>query len=213
MLIDAGLLWAFIAACLAVYILPGPDMAYIADHAMRSGRSAGLLAAAGTVIGICVQASAAALGVSAIFKISPIAFEAVRWIGVGYLAYLGVRLLMSNTPESTAHPALAPSAARIVLQGAAINILNPKVALFFLAFLPQFAHMERGHLFGQLAVLGGIFTGGAIIWCSFMALGFAYLGARLQRSSGFQKWQSRLTGTAFIGFAGVLAFSDISGRR
>ena len=109
------------------------------------------------------------------------------------------------------HGATAPL--NVLLRGAAINILNPKIALFFLAFLPQFVDPGRGNVFVQLAMLGGLFALGAILWCALQAFAFAWLGTRFAQSAAFGKWQRRLTGSAFIGFAGALAFADLTGRR
>ncbi|WP_316015717.1 LysE family translocator [Roseobacter sp. HKCCA0434] len=206
--IAAESLAAFVAACVVILAIPGPDMAYIGGHAMRSGRRAGLLAATGTVIGASLHALAASLGVSAIFAASPLAFEVVRWAGVAYLAWLGVQT-WRRAGEASAKPDLhAPGAVMIVAKGTAINVLNPKVALFFLAFLPQFADPAAGSMLSQMAVLGGIFAGSAAIWCTGLALVFAWLGRRVGTSARVGKLRDRLVGALFVTFAGTLAVSD-----
>lgn len=207
-------MWTFLAACLVVYLMPGPDMAYIATNAMR-GRRQALLAAAGTLSGVVTQAAAAALGITVIFQVSPIAFEVVRWLGVAYLAYLGYRTLTGGADDDGVADGSASRVNpwRIVLQGAAINILNPKVGLFFLAFLPQFVDPAVGRIPLQLASLGAIFAIGALVWVNFLALAFSHIGARLKRSARIRRWQKRILGTAFLGFAGALAVSVAIGNR
>ncbi|WP_137392299.1 LysE family translocator [Rhodoligotrophos defluvii] len=208
MLIDPATLAAFGLACLAVYVAPGADMAYIGGTAMSGGLRRGLWAALGTVTGVAVQAFATAFGVVALFVASPILFEAVRWAGVAYLAYLGVRMLMSAsqtrlTQIGTVQPL------HLMAKGAAINLLNPKISLFFLAFLPQFADPGRGSMTRQLLILGGLFTAGALVWCLFQAYAFARAGHWLAARPRLQLWQERATGGAMLVFAGMLAASGV----
>ena len=209
MIIDPTTLATFVTACVAVYVTPGVDMAYIASNSVNSGVRGGLWAAAGTVIGVSTQALLAALGVTAVFAASPIVFEAVRWVGVVYLAYLGVRLLLSNEPVDWHRDSPSWSPWPAVLKGMAINLLNPKVALFFVAFLPQFVDPGSGPVFPQLAFLGSVFALGSILWCAFLAVLFARIGDRFRTSTTFLSWQRRVTGTAFVGFAGLLAAADL----
>lgn len=202
---DAPTLIAFAAASLAVYLAPGADMAYIAANSVPHGLRAGMFAATGTVLGVFVQAIAAASGATAIFLVSPVAFEVVRWAGVGYLCWLGIRLLRAGAPDLSAGSPGRWRAGPVVLKGMAINILNPKVSLFFLAFLPQFADPARGAMFTQLLALGLLFGGGAILWCYFQAWAFARLGRRLARWPRAALWQTRISGGAMLLFAGLLA--------
>lgn len=208
-IIDTPMLVAFLAASIAVYVTPGVDMAYIGSNSISHGSRAGLWAAAGTVIGVSTQALLAALGVTAVFAASPVIFEFIRWAGVAYLAYLGARLLLSREAIEWAakHPAWSPRAT--LLKGIAINLLKPKVALFFAAFLPQFVDPTKGSVLLQLATLGAIFAAGAVVWCTFLALAFARIGERFRNSQTFALWQRRVTGTAFLGFAGLLAIADL----
>lgn len=208
--LDAPTLLAFAAASLAVYLAPGPDMAYIAANSVPHGLRAGASAATGTVLGVFVQALAAATGATAIFLVSPLAFEAVRWAGVAYLCWLGVRLLRARPAPGRAGAALNRGAVPVILKGLAINILNPKISLFFLAFLPQFTDPARGAVFAQLLALGLLFTGGAVLWCYFQAWAFARLGGWLVGRPRAALWQGRVSGTAMLLFAGLLA---VSGAR
>lgn len=201
---DIPTLLAFAAASLAVYLAPGADMAYIAANSVPHGFRAGAHAATGTVLGVFVQALAAASGATAIFLVSPAAFEAVRWAGVAYLCWLGIRLLRAGEAAPAA-AAQRRRAGRVILKGAAINLLNPKISLFFLAFLPQFADPARGGMFAQLLTLGLLFTAGAVPWCYFQAWAFARLGGWLAGRRGAALWQARISGGAMLAFAGLLA--------
>ena len=209
MTIESTTLFTFALACVAVYVTPGVDMAYIASNSVNHGARGGLWAAAGTVTGVSAQALAAALGITAIFAASPVVFEVIRWTGVAYLAYLGLRLLVSKDDIQWSRSTTSWSRWATLLKGATINLLNPKIALFFVAFLPQFVDPARGEVLLQLATLGFVFSIGSILWCAFLALLFARVGDRFRASRGFRAWQRRVSGGAFIGFAGLLAAADI----
>ena len=209
MIIEPSALLTFITATLVVYLMPGVDMVYIASNSMNKGLRAGLYAAGGIVTGIFIQASAAAFGMTALFLMSPIVFEVLRWLGVAYLFYLGLKILMSDSDPTWAREYAEWTPASIVMKGIAINILNPKIALFFLAFLPQFTNPAMGSVFLQLAVLGLVFSVGSVFWCVFQAFLFARVGQWFEKSASFQLWQRRVTGISFIGFASLLALSDI----
>jgi len=207
---DAPTLLAFAAASLAVYLAPGADMAYIAANSVPHGLRAGMFAATGTVLGVFVQAIAAASGATAVFLVSPLAFEVVRWAGVAYLCWLGIRLLRARGSHVSMDLAARLRAGPVILKGMAINIVNPKVSLFFLAFLPQFTDPVRGGMFVQLLILGLLFGAGAILWCYFQAWAFARLGGRLARWPRAALWQNRVSGGAMLLFAGLLA---VTGTR
>ena len=207
--VDHSTLLAFALAAAVVYVTPGVDMAYIASKGVAHGRRAALWAAAGTVAGVTSQAIAAALGVTALFAASPVAFEIVRWLGVAYLCWLGVQTLRARDEPTARAESDAWRPWPTFARGAAINVLNPKIALFFLAFLPQFVDPERGSVALQLSLLGALFAVGALLWCAALALAFGSLGARAGRSAGFRRWQRRISGSAFIGFAGVLGVADL----
>jgi len=207
---DAPTLLAFAAASLAVYLAPGADMAYIAANSVPHGLRAGMFAATGTVLGVFVQAIAAASGATAVFLVSSLAFEVVRWAGVAYLCWLGIRLLRARGSHVSMDLAARLRAGPVILKGMAINIVNPKVSLFFLAFLPQFTDPVRGGMFVQLLILGLLFGAGAILWCYFQAWAFARLGGRLARWPRAALWQNRVSGGAMLLFAGLLA---VTGTR
>jgi threonine/homoserine/homoserine lactone efflux protein len=152
-------LFAFAAAVLAV--TPGPAVLYIVARSVHQGRRAGALSALGVATGGLVHVGAAAAGLSALLVSSAAAFAAVRWAGAAYLVWLGVRTLRAGDGEDVAAPPPAPSG-RLFAQGVVVNVLNPKTALFFLAFLPQFVDPARGSVTLQILALGAVFIGVAM---------------------------------------------------
>ena len=206
--VDPSTFAAFALASLAVYLAPGVDMAYIGSNAVRHGRRAGLWAAAGTACGVSLQAIAAALGMTALFAASPVLFEAVRWAGVAYLCWLGIATLRAGevagaraSGDATWRP--WPTLAR----GAAINVLNPKVALFFLAFLPQFIGPGDAHPTLTLALLAAIFMG--MTFAVFVLYGALAAAARehVLGRPAVMAWMRRSFAAAFAGLGLRLALS------
>jgi threonine/homoserine/homoserine lactone efflux protein len=205
---DAATLAVFATASLALYVAPGPDMYYTASASRGQGRRAGMLSALGTTTGLVIHTMLAAFGLSALLALFPPAFQVIRWLGVAYLLYLGLRVLLSGeAPGAPAGQAVGRSW-WIYGQGVLVNLLNPKIALFFLAFLPQFVDPARGAPAAQMVVLGGLFDAGGLLWTLFLALLFGGAGDWLARHAGVWKWQRRFTATALIGLAAYLAASN-----
>lgn len=209
MLIETTTLLAFALASMAVYLAPGVDTVFIATNSISHGWRAGAWAALGTTTGVTFQATAAAFGVTAIFSATPILFEILRWAGVAYLLYLGVKILRSRDAFELSTGDRRWTRRDVYFRALAINLLNPKISLFFLAFLPQFVNPAAGHVFAQLLTLGLLFSAGGILWCLFQAAMFARIGNWINRSALARAWQRRITGGALIGFAGMLAISGI----
>lgn len=156
-------LTAFIAAALVVLVIPGPAVLYILARSLGQGRRAGLVSVLGLAAGALVHVAAATAGLSAILLASGTAFTAVKLIGAAYLMYLGIRTLLTSPPTSavTAPPPRAMQ--RIFADGVLVSILNPKIAVFFLAFLPQFADPGRGRVPHQILFLGLLYVGLALL--------------------------------------------------
>jgi len=206
---DIDTLLVFAAACLALYLAPGPDMLYIASRSLGQGRRAGLLSCIGIAAGLLVHMTGAALGLSTVLALWPVAYAIVKWLGVAYLFYLGVRTLLARDPVRVDPAAPAhDSAWRIVRQGFLVNLLNPKIALFFLAFLPQFVDVARGAFAAQMFFFGFLFNAGGFVWIVLLALGFGSLGDWLARKPYVWTWQRRITGGLLIGLALQLAISE-----
>ena len=157
---DLATLALFAVAAVTLLVIPGPAVLYIVTRSVDQGRAAGLASVCGVHVGTLVHVAAAALGLSALLVSSASAYSAVRWLGAAYLIWLGVRRLLAHDEDALA--ATGPSARqdlrRIFAQGVVVNVLNPKTALFFLAFLPQFVDVSRGSVPFQVVVLGVAFV-------------------------------------------------------
>ena len=204
---DTSLL-LFMLATVTLNVTPGPDMLYVIARSVGQGRPAGIVSAFGIAGGCIVHTLAVAFGLAGIMLAVPVAYEIVRYGGAAYLVYLGLRTLL-NRREATAEAAIKPDGLRtIFLQGVLTNVLNPKVALFFLAFLPQFVDASRGSVAAQIVFLGGLFiTSGTIVNVA-VALAASYTGGRLRnhrRSPAVFRW---ITGTVFLGLGIRLAMLE-----
>lgn len=154
---EASTLALFAAAAAALVVLPGPNSLYIAARSLRDGLAAGVVSSLGIMLGTIVHIGAAALGVSALVLSSALSLRALQYAGAAYLAYLGLRALRAASPgPAEAAPASGSCLRRIFWQGVLVNVLNPKTALFFAAFLPQFLDPRRGSIPAQIGVLGAI---------------------------------------------------------
>lgn len=206
---DTHALALFMLAALALNITPGPDMLYVAARGAGEGRAAGIASALGIGAGTLVHIAAVALGLSALLAAVPVAYTVVRIAGGAYLVYLGVRALRSRAALGVATLEPAPLGA-VFRQGVVTNVLNPKVALFFLAFLPQFVDPARGSAARQIVVLGLLFdTSGTLVNLA-VALGASGAAARLRRAGRASTVLHRLTGGVFIALGLRLA---IGARR
>jgi threonine/homoserine/homoserine lactone efflux protein len=206
---DLGL---FLAAGLLLNVTPGPDIAYIVGRSTQYGVRGGVAAALGICAGCFVHISVAAVGLSAALVASASAFTMLKWVGATYLVYVGIRMLTASQPDnpliSTTN--LAPTARlrMIFLQGLLTNVLNPKVALFFLAFLPQFIPAGASSKVTAFVILGLIFNLTGTLW----NLGVAWCAGRLASAHSalhlVRIWVDRLLGVMFVGLGVRLALSE-----
>lgn len=199
----------FTAAALIMNLSPGPSNFYVLSRSLAQGTSAGLIATAGLAAGSLVHVAAAALGLSAIFLYSPTAYGILKLVGAGYLIYLGLTYLISARSMPAPGAAQVPKTGRkIFLESALVEILNPKTALFFLAFLPQFADVAAGPLAPQILMLGIIVTLTAIP-CDAAVAGLSGRSARLLTASPLaRRLQSWISGSILIGLGAFLAFGE-----
>ena len=177
---------------------------YVLTRSLAGGRREGILSALGTFVGGFVHVVAAAFGISAVLATSAIAYQAVRWAGALYLVYLGIRMIRSAGKDSEAVTAEAPTGNPFT-QGIVTEVLNPKTALFFLSFIPQFVNLKAGAVFGQFLMLGTI---SVILNTSadvLVALFAGPIGARLLASARARKNQRRVTGAAMVGLGVYVA--------
>lgn len=214
---DPHQLLLFIAAGWLLNLTPGPDVLYIVTNALRSGTRSGLMASLGVAAGCLVHVLAAAIGVSALLAASASAFMVLKYAGAAYLVWLGARLLLAR--RSPAAPDLAAAAAStparapwdVFSGGFLTNVLNPKVALFFLAFVPQFIAPDAADKPLAFVLLGLVFTVNTVFVNSGWALAAAWL-ARRDAVRDAMHWLDRAAAVMFIGFGLGLAFSDNSPR-
>ena len=200
---DSTAVALFALAAAALLAVPGPAVLYIVAQSVEHGRAAGLASVAGVHLGTLVHVAAAAAGVSAVIAASATAFTTVKLAGAAYLVYLGVRRLVSKQlrdDEPRDPEALRAAFAR----GAVVNVLNPKTALFFLAFLPQFVDPDRGGAWSQAIVLGAVFVLLGLVSDSLYAIAAGAVGAALRRRREAVRYAS---GTIMIGLGAVAAFA------
>ena len=196
----------FTAAALVLNVSPGPSNFYILSRSLTQGTSAGLVATAGLATGSLVHVAAAALGLSAVFLYSPVAYGILKLAGAGYLVYLGVTALLAAKPLVGPPGALTPRPfRRIFRQSILVEVLNPKTALFFLAFLPQFADAAAGPLVPQLLLLGLIVTLTAIPCDAAVAFLSGRAARALTASPAIERGLNWISGTTLIGLGAFLA--------
>jgi threonine/homoserine/homoserine lactone efflux protein len=193
-------LWLFVLAGLVLNITPGPDTAYIIGRSIQLGWPGGAAAAIGISCGCLIHVLGAAIGLSALLMASSTAFLAVKLVGAAYLVLTGLQMLLSRAKPLAEIPAQVgeTSVARIFWQGALTNILNPKVALFFLAFLPQFVAADSPHKALAFLALGLIFIVNGTLWCLGVAAFAARAAGRIRQSAGVITWINRSLGGLFI---------------
>jgi threonine/homoserine/homoserine lactone efflux protein len=188
----------FLLASFLLWITPGPDTMYILARSISQGMRAGVLSALGIGCGVLVHTAMAAFGLSALLSASATAFEVVKVTGAAYLVYLGIQAL--RKPGKVATPEVeAADPGRIFRQGMLTNAFNPKVAIFFLAFLPQFVDPSAGRGPLPFLLLGGLFVSGGTLWCLLVAAGAARATRAIRRHAGVMTWLERLSGCVYIG--------------
>ena len=211
--LDAHTLVTYGLAASALVLAPGPGQALVLARTLQGDTRAGILTSAGLEVGTLVHTLAAAVGLSAVLATSATAFALVKGAGAAYLLVLGVLALRqagrlraaSAAPAPGAPP---PSAWRLLGHAAATGTLNPKVAVFFLAFLPQFVRPERGSVFAQFLALGLILSALGFAWASILAMVAGRARTRLVASPRFAAWRERVTGTVLIALGLRLALAE-----
>ena len=200
-------LLVFGAASLVFLIVPGPSVIYIVSRSLAEGRTAGVVSALGIQAGGLLHVLAATVGLSALLASSAEGFTVVKYAGAAYLVYIGIRRILD--PDTDAEQAGGrPERSRLFWQGVVVNALNPKTALFFLAFLPQFVDPDRGAVAPQVLVLGCCFIVLAMLSDSTYALVAGTLRGRLGRSRRVRL--ARLSGCSYVGLGVLAAFSPVS---
>lgn len=197
---ELSTLLSYAAVVIGLFLIPGPAVVLVFMRTAQGGRSVGVATGLGIACGDFVHAMAAAIGLSAILMTSALAFNVIKLVGAGYLIWLGVQAWLEKTGDPAVEAARPRVTARqAFLQAIPAEVLNPKTALFFLAFLPQFVHPERGSSFLQFTVLGLIFVVLSALYSAALALSARPLGRVLGRIAWLHRWKGKIVGTIFIG--------------
>ncbi len=198
----------FLAASVALALAPGPDNIFVLTQSALYGRKAGLLVTLGLCTGLLVHTAAVALGVAAIFQTSVLAFNILKIVGALYLLYLAYQAFRARATQLDEDGQQQLSWRKLYSRGIIMNVTNPKVAIFFLAFLPQFADPALGPMTVQMLIFGALFIVATL--CIFGAVAWfaGFLGARLKRSERAQIVMNRIAGTVFMGLALRLVVSE-----
>jgi|SRR5262245_13191649 len=197
----------FIAAASILVFMPGPNTLYIIARSIQQGRWAGVVSSLGVQVGTLFHIAAAAFGLSALLLSSALAFNAVKYAGAAYLIYLGIRTLLTKELIDSAQEIQKASLKRVFYQGVFVNLLNPKTALFFLAFLPQFIDTTRGRIAIQIILLGTILMFLGIMSDLSYALAAGSIGNWLGKNLRFLRAQRYFAGSVYIGLGAATALS------
>lgn len=206
-------IWLFLAAATVLVAIPGPNILYIVTRGVHQGRAAGLVSALGVETATLIHVAAASLGLSAILASSATAFSIVKYTGAAYLIYLGARTLLSREDAGTLVAPAPMHPAQIYRQGVIVNAFNPKTALFFLAFLPQFVDPSRGSVAAQTLLLGCLLAMLGLANDVIYALAAGHAGVWLKGNARFQAIERRVSGLVYIGLGVTTALAGADGRK
>ncbi len=199
----------FFSAAILLALVPGPDNIFVLTQAAIRGKAAGIAVMLGLCTGLIGHSTAVALGVAVIFQASAVAFTALKYVGAGYLVYLAWQAFRASAEEiESCLDESVPDYWKLYRRGIIMNMTNPKVSIFFLAFLPQFVDPARGSVSLQILLLGGVFILATILIFGGIALLAGSLGEWLTRSSRVRSVLSKVAGTVFLGLAFKLATSQ-----
>lgn len=196
---DLATLGAFVAVVLGLFVIPGPAVLLVFSRAAQGGRGVGVATGLGIAVGDFLHTLFAAVGLSALLMTSALAFNLVKYLGAAYLIYLGVRAMLARPAADAALaqlPAISP--AKAFWQAIPTELLNPKTALFFLAFMPQFVHPQQGSALVQFMVLGLVFVALSAAYTTALACSVPLLGRYVRRLSWLARWQGKIVGSIFI---------------
>jgi len=203
----------FISAAVVLLVIPGPAVFYVTSRSIGQGRTAGLVSALGIGVGTLVHVAAAAVGLSALLMSSAAAFGVVKYLGAAYLIYLGVQKLRHKEALDFGQGAMRARLSRIFGQGIIVNILNPKTALFFFSFLPQFVDAARGNVAMQILFLGSLFAVMGVTSDSLWALFAGTVAQHLKRNARWLSTQRYVSGGMLISLGVATAFASAGTRK
>jgi threonine/homoserine/homoserine lactone efflux protein len=203
----------FVSAGLVLLAIPGPAVFYVTSRSIGHGRSAGLVSALGIGVGTLFHVAAATLGLSALLMSSAFAFSAVKYLGAAYLIYLGVQKLRREDSFAASSESARTKLSHVFGQGIVVNVLNPKTALFFFAFLPQFVDISRGKVAAQIMFLGLLFAVMGVLSDSVWALFAGTLAQVLKRNARWMRTQRYVSGGMLISLGLATALAGSSNRK
>ncbi|WP_086820129.1 LysE family translocator [Allokutzneria sp. NRRL B-24872] len=206
---DGTTMATYVAACFALVLVPGPAQALVLVRTANGGRRAGVLTTLGLSVGTLVHTAAAAIGLSALLAGSAVAFSVLKYLGAAYLVHLAWRAWQDGSRPLAAAPP-EPPGSKVFTSAVLAGVLNPKTALFFLAFLPQFVHPERGWVVLQFLVLGLVLAVVGVLTDCVLSVAAGALTARLNRNHRFHQWRQRVTATVFLALGVRLALTEQS---
>lgn len=207
-MIPFDLAFLFVGVAFALALVPGPDNIFVLTQSALHGRIAGLIVTMGLASGLIFHTTAVALGVAVIFQTSQYAFSALKYAGAVYLLYLAWKSFRASSGQFSGNKTPAETAPKLFLRGLIMNITNPKITIFFLAFLPQFVDPENGSIVGQFYQLGGLMVLATLCVFGFVAVAAGSLGDWLKGSPSAQIWINRLSGLVFVSLAVKLAWAE-----
>lgn len=203
----------FISAALLLLVIPGPAVFYILGRSIGQGRGASFVSALGISVGSLVHTAAAAVGLSALLMSSALAFGVVKYLGAAYLIYLGVQKLRRDDSIQVSGEVTRVKLSRIFAQGIVVNVLNPKAALFFFAFLPQFVDPTRGNVAGQVLFLGVLFAALGLASDSLWAFSAGSVAHWLRGNARWKRTQRYVSGGMLISLGVATAFAGSSAKK
>lgn len=206
-MVGTATLLTYAAVVLGLFLIPGPAVLLVLGRAMTGGRRVGMATGLGIACGDLLHTLMATIGLSAVLMTSALAFSIVKYAGVAYLLYLGVRAFLEKSGDLEIAPARLIDAPLAFRQAVLAELLNPKTALFFLAFLPQFVDPNHGPV-AQLATLGLVFAGMSAVYTALIAVAAGSIGQWLKRHRGIGRWQGRVIGTIYLALGVRLALQE-----
>lgn len=205
---DLASIVTYIAVVIGLFLIPGPAVLLVITRTLQGGRKVGIATGLGVASGDLIHTLCAALGLSAILMTSALAFNVVKIAGACYLIYLGVRAFFAESSSAARTQLADVTSTQVFFQAVGAEVLNPKTALFFLAFLPQFIHPESGSSLSQFAVLGLIFSGLSAIYTSVISLAIRPLSQWIKGLSRLRRWEGKIIGTLFVGLGVKVALQQ-----
>jgi threonine/homoserine/homoserine lactone efflux protein len=203
----------FVSASVVFLVIPGPAVFYVVGRGIGQGRAAGLVSVLGIHVGTLIHVAAAAVGLSALLASSAAAFAVVKYMGAAYLIYLGIQKLRNEESLDVSQEASGIRLRRIFVQGVVVNVLNPKTALFFLAFLPQFVDPTRGNVVGQILFLGILLTAMGLTSDTLWALSAGTVAHLLRGNPRWMRTQRYVSGGMLISLGVASAFAGSSSKK